>query len=316
MPYQASWQVQVGLSKETTWGTAVAPSVFYPASKSVKLDTRYQNLLEEGWEGIAGKDKLYVQGVGWTEVNLPDMWFYPDNSVHFLMAMMGTDTVTGAGPYTHTITVNNSVNPPSYTFSKFDGLVATARQSAGVYLEQVSLKFANPGKLAISAVGRGKLGTNATKPTAAYSTLSPYLPWQGALTLNGSANARLIDCQLDIKRPLGQIWGLSNTQDLTGQVVQDLEVDLKMTFVPIDYTEFNLFLNNTQGAFSLIFTSGAATLTFQMSKCAFEDPTVIDHGQAFARIMATGRAIVNSTDAGTGNAPLKIIAVNAQSGAF
>lgn len=316
MPYQASWQVQVGLAKETTWGTAVPSTIFYPAGKNTKLDSRFQNLLEEGWEGIAGKDKVYIQGTGWSELNWPDMWFYPDTSPHFLMALLGTDTVTGSGPFTHTITLNNTANTPSYSCTKFDGLVATARQSAGVYFEQLTLKFANPGKFAINAVGRGKLATNATKPTASYSALTPYVPWQAALTLNGSSNARLIDCQIDIKRPLGQIWGMSNTQDMTGEVVSDMEVALKMTYVPIDYTEYNLFLNNTQGAFSLIFTSGASTLTFQMSKCAFEDPTPIDHGQSFARIMATGRAISNATDAGTGNSPLKIVAVNAQASAY
>lgn len=316
MPYQASWQIQCGLAKETTWGTAVPSTSFFPAGKNAKLDTRYQNLLDEGYEGIAGKDKAYMQGTGWSEINWPDMWFYPDTSPHFLMAMMGTDTVTGAGPYTHTITVLNTANTPSYSCTKFDNLVATARQSAGVYFEAISLKYSNPGKFSIAATGRGKIATNATKPTASYSTLLPYLPWQGALTLNGSANARLIDCQMDIKRPLSQIWGMSNTQDMTGQVVTDLEVDLKLTFVPIDYTELNLFLNNTQGAYSIIFTSGVSSLTFQMTKCAFEDPTVIDHGQPFARISASGRAIVNSTDAGTGNSPLKIVAINAQSAAY
>jgi hypothetical protein len=305
MPYQPSWQVQVGLAKETTWGTAVPSTVFFPAGKNSKLDSRFQNLLEEGWEGIAAKDKVYVQGTGWTEVNWPDMWFYPDTSVHFLMAVMGADTVTGSSPFTHTITALNTGNTPSYSCTKFDGLVATARQSAGVYIEQVTLKFVNPGKFAINAVGRGKLATNATKPTASYSALTPYIPWQAALTLNGSSNARLVDCQIDIKRPLAQVWGMSNTQDMTGQVVQDMEVN-----------EYNLFLNNTQGAFSVIFTNGTNTLTLQMSKLAFEDPTPIDHGQPAARIMATGRAIANATDAGTGNAAIKVVAVNSQASAY
>ena len=316
MPYQPSWQVQIGLAKESSWGTAVGSTIFFPAGKNAKLDTRYENQLEEGWEGVAGKDKVYIQGTGYSELNWPDMWFYPDVSPNFLMAMLGTDTVTGAGPFTHTLTVNNSTNTPSYSCTKFDNLAATARQSAGVYFEQVSMKFSNPGKFSIAASGRGKIATNATKPVASYSALTPYIPWQAALTLNSSSNQRLIDCQIDIKRPLSQIWGFSNSQDMTGLVVTDMEVNVKMTYVPIDYSELNLFLNNTQPPFSLVFTSGTNTLTFQMSKMAFEDPTTLDHGQEYARVMVAGRAIVNSTDAGTGNAPIKIIAVNSQSGAY
>src|SRR5258708_7422425 len=146
MPYQASWQIQMGWAKETTWGTAVPPTTFWPAAKSAKLDTRYQNLLDEGYTGVAGKDKAYLQGVGHSVFDMPDMWFYPDTSPHFLMAILGVDTVTGSNPYTHTITLQNSGNPPSYTATKFDNLVATARQAPGIYLNQVALEYQNPGK--------------------------------------------------------------------------------------------------------------------------------------------------------------------------
>lgn len=316
MPYQPSWLVQVGLSKESVWGTAVAPATFFPVRGAVKVELRQNNLLDEGWTGVAGKDKTFIPGVQWSELDWPDMWFYPDTTPHFIMGMLGVDTVTGTNPYTHTLTLLNTGNPPSYTTSKFDGLVATARQAAGVYFSDVSMKFANPGKFSIAVKGMGKIPTNATKPTASYSSLAPYIPWQAAATIGGSGNTKLIECQLDIKRPLAQIWGFNNTQDQTGIVVSDLEVNLKMTFAAQDYTELNYFINNTQPVVSILFTSGASTLTLQMSKVAFEDPTNLDHGSPYARVVATGRAISNSTDAGTGNSPIKVIAVNAQSTAY
>jgi hypothetical protein len=122
--------------------------------------------------------------------------------------------------------------------------------------------------------------------------------------------------QLDIKRPLSQIWGFSQSQDQSGMVVADMEVNNKMTFAPQDYTELNYFLNNTQPTFSLTLLSDVNSLTLQMSKLAFEDQTTLDHGQPFARIVATGRAVVNATDAGIGNAPIKVIAVNSQSASY
>lgn len=310
-----SWLLFAGLSKESAWGTAVAPATFYP-SKNPKVDTVFTDILDDGYRSNASKDQGYYQGEGHSEIDLPDIKMYPDDAVHFLMAMLGADAVTGAGPYTHTITLLNTALPPSYTVAKYDAAVATARQAAGVNFEEVQLKFANPGIFNVAVKGRGKIPTNATKPTAAYSSAGIYLPWQAALTIAGGASTKLIDMELTLKRKIDQIWGIGGTQDVSGQNVDVLEVAGKLTFVPADYTEYNYYVNNTQPTVSIVFTSGTNTLTLQMSKVAFVAPTPLDSGSPYLKVPASFRAIANSTDAGVGNAPLKVIAVNSRSAAY
>lgn len=221
--------------------------------------------------------------------------------------------------FQHTMTVLNSGPPPSYTLARFDKLITggvTSRQYSGCYLEEVNIKFANPGKLEVGAKGRGKLGANVAVGTPAYDAALFFAPWQGALTLGGVVNARLINADLLIKAPVPQIFGMANTQSPTAAVADQLTVTGKMTFVPDDYTEYNYYMNNTQPAASIVFTNNFAQATFQMTKCAFMDPTVLNHSGNYTAIDTTFEAISNSTDAGTGNAPLKAILGNTKATVF
>lgn len=310
-----TFRLFAGLAKETTWGTAVPATTFYPILKP-KHAVKYQTILDQGFRSNAAKDQGWFQGTAHTEIDYPDMMFYPDDSGHLFMGMLGTDTISGAGPYTHTITLLNSALPPSYTLVKFDALLATARSVAGSYMEDVTLKFAHRGALTVGVKARGKIEANVTAPSNTYSSAPILMPWQGALTLGGGSNAKLIDFSLNIKRPVELIFGINNSQDATAGNVGPIEVTGKMTFVPTDFTEINYYLNNTQPATSIVFTSGTNTLTLQMTKTAFEDPTELDHGSAYAKISASFRAIANATDAGTGNSPLKVIAVNGKAAAY
>lgn len=312
----ATWQLQLGLAKETTLGTAVPATTFLPV-KTPKFIVKYATIRDDAMRGNASMDQAYYQGEGYTEVDTGDMHFYPDDSLHFLMAVLGVDTITGAGPYTHPLTLLNTGRPPSYTFQKYDSSVATVRQVAGVLINDVSLKFTTTNsKLILAAKGKGRIATNATKQAAAYSTAGMLLPWQAALTLAGGGNIKLLDFQLNLKRAVDLIFGAQGTQDSTDGNVGPLEVTGKMTFASADYTEYNYYLNNTQPITSIVFTSGANTFTIQMSKTAFEDPTDLDHGSTYLKTSASFRAIANATDAGTGNSPIKFIGVNTRATAY
>lgn len=313
---KATWQVFTGLAKETTWGTGVTATTFLPCSQP-KFEDVIDPVYDDSMKGIASKNHSYTPGVSHGEFELPDMPFYPDDSGHLLMGVLGADAITGAGPYTHTMTVLNTGAPPSYTLVKYDALVATVRQIAGGYFEEVTIKFANPGRLTIGAKGSGKTGANVTKPTASYSTAAFYVPFQGVLTWAGGANARMVEMELTIKRPVEQVFGISNVSDPTAAVSGQLEVEGTVTFAPDDYTEFTAFLTNTQPSFSTLFTSGTNTMTIQMSKLALVSPSVLDHGGPYTKFSTKFTAIDNATDAGaSGNAPLKIVLVNGKSVAY
>jgi hypothetical protein len=303
------------MTKEVTYQVPLAATTFFPIIAS-KHRPRYDKIVDDGYRGNASQDQAWYQGVGWTEIDWANMNVYPDDTGHFLMGLFGVDGISGGGPYTHTITLLNTALTPSYTGARFTGLLATADQIAGIFWDQLTFKFVNPGKFTLDVRGKGIIQGQVAAPANVYSAAQILLPWQGALTLAGSANAKMINGSIIIKRDSAQIFGMANQQGPTSAVVPAMEITGKMEFWSSDHTELNYYLNNTQPAASLLFTSGVNTWTFQMSKIAFEDPTELDFGTQYARLQTSYRAIANSTDAGTGNAPGKIILVNNRSTAY
>lgn len=380
-----TWQYFVGFAKETTWGTPVAATSFFlvPAAKH---HPRYEDQFDQGMRGSAARDQAYYQGPGWTELDWPDMLWYPDDSVHFLMAMLGVDTLTGAaktgtiasasagatslsytvgtggapvngdifvldtgtnvsevvtvtgvsgtGPYTltvaatrfahgasapasalfsHAITLNNTTAAPSYTGVRFTGLQATAEQVAGVYWDQVELRWQNPGKLTVAARGRGLIQGSVTKPTNTYSNAQFVIPWQAKVTIASLSDTQLVDATVTIARPVDMLFGQNGTQNASAAVQDRLAVTGKMTFLASDMAEFNYYFQNAQPSVLVQFAGGSGLLNLQMSKCAFNDPTEIDMGGKYARTMVSFNAIANATDASTGVSPLKATGVSSRS---
>jgi hypothetical protein len=389
---QPNWVVTVGLAKETTWGTAVNPATTFLSTDAPVFDEKQDPVYDRGLRGIRSALQSMTFGAGHTELDIPNMPWYGDDSGHLLMSMMGTDTITGttrtgtigavsigatsvtytpgtggasvtgdvfkidaglptqeiviptsiaanvwtvpaSGPnsfkfahsasaptsclFTHTMTVLNTAQPPSYTLAKYDALNSTnARQIPGVYFEELVLKMTNPGKFTAQVKGRGKLGTNAAKSTAVYSAEPFNVPWQAAFTIGGIANARVIDWGLSLKAPNDQIFGMANTQSPTAAVSDQLTAVGTAIVVPDDYTEFNYYLNNTQPALSVALDNGSTRTTFQMTKTGIINPTVLEHNGNYTLLKLVYEDISNSTDAGTGNAPVKAVLLNGKSTAY
>src|SRR5215472_18482220 len=122
-----SWELFTGIASETTWGTPVAATDYYPLTKP-KFSVVYEPIEDIGFRSNASELQAWYQGVGSTMVELPDMLFYPNASGHLLMAMLGVDTNVTT---THTLTLLNTGLPKSYTLGKFWGGVATQDQTAG-----------------------------------------------------------------------------------------------------------------------------------------------------------------------------------------
>lgn len=375
------------MGKETTWGTpAVSPTVSWTTDKPSVTD-KIDAIWDRSIRGIRAEAQAVSFGAGHSEIDLPDMPFYGDDSGHLLMAILGVDTMTpasgatqktgtiasasagattltyttvagsapvtndyftlqdstngneivqatavsGAGPYTltvaatkyahgaatpanqlfqHVLTLQNSSAPSSYTLWKQDALTAQARQWAGIYWTELALKFANPGSLTADLKGTGKLGSMVSTITPTYSAVPFFVPWQTTFTLAGVSNARMVDWEFDLKGPSTQIFGMNNTQSPTAAVPGRVSLTGKFTIVPDDYTEFNYYLNNTQPACVATLDNGLTRSTFQMSKTAFVDPVTLDHSSDYTSIAASYEAVSNSSDAGTGNAPVKVTLLN------
>jgi hypothetical protein len=305
----------LGLAKETTWGTPVVATTFFPVSKPSSFVPDYEDLVDDGDRNNASGEQAFYQGVGLTPFDTGEMLVWPDDSLHWLMALLGVDTISGAGPYTHPLTLLNAGDPPSYTLTLFDNLIANARRISGAQVNEVNIKWATKGKLTIQAKGMGKIADSVAKPTEAFSAAAAFLGWQYAATVS-AANTKMEEGELNLKRQLDFIYGGAGTQDANQRSIAELYVSGRYTFAAADDTEKAYYTGNTQPASSIVFTSGTNTLTLQMTKTAFGKGSAIDRSNKYSRTVLPFRAIANSTDAGTGNGPIKIIGVNGRSTAY
>ena len=316
VPLIQTWQGQVMIAKETTWGTYVAPSganqtIFH---KLVKVEDIINDELDESYQGVRSKTQGFYPGFRYAKITI-DFYVAQLNVGNFFMAWFGKDTKTGAGdPFTHTF-AENDATPPSYSISNFDNTIATTRAIEGAYLQDLTLSYTSgKGMFMGNAVFLGKyVDVGQTKPTATYDTAPHYIPYQNALTLNGSANAHLVDMKLVFHQDVIPQFGASGTQDVTAFSTGSITVTGDLTFDPIDNTEIQLYRGNTQGAFSALFTNTAShTLTITMTKCAFKNGTVIDQSSPYATVKAKVEGIRNTTDVG----PCGVVLLNSLSTAY
>lgn len=303
----------VGLAKETTWGTGVAPTTadqFVPIMNP-KLEDIIESIYDDNYRSRISQHQGFQQGFRQGKYSFESQWF-PDVCGNWLMGIMGTDG--WASSTTHPFTVLNTALPPSYTVQDFYGQSGTKTRSlTGMYFDTVTLSGSDKGplKATVSLMG-GKASVAVAKPTSAYTVAQPFLTWQGALTLNSVANAKLISYDLTLKRNVLPILAMG-AQDPSAALSAQFTASGKMVFETNDDTEYLLYSTTAQAAFpiSVVFTSGSNTLTIVMTTAQFETPTQFDRGSPFVKTSVSFQGIDNSTDGGA----CKITLVGGKSGA-
>lgn len=310
-----TWRQVLGMAKETTWGTGVVATTFFPIAKPSGFVPQFEDIVDDGDRNNASGEQAYYQGVGLTPFDTGEMLVWPDDSLHWLMALLGVDTISGAGPYTHPLTLLNTGLPPSYTLTLFDNLIATARRIVGAQVNEVTLKWSVKGKLTIQAKGIGKIADTVAKPTEAFSAAAAFLGWQFAANIGG-ANTKIEEGELTLKRQVDPVYGAVGTQDMNDRSIAELYVSGRYTFAAADDTEKTLYTGNTQPSSLLTWTSGTNVLAIQMTKTAFGKGGDIDRSNKYSRTVVPFRAIANATDVGTGNAPVKATGTNGKAVAY
>lgn len=127
----------IGLAKEATQGTYLAPAFFIPASNITAEDV-YAPLRDESYRNNDTILQGLYQGAGESTFNF-DVLAYPDALPHLLRAIIGPDTVT-AGVST-TLASNSVVNAGtlSLTASVASNSVIQISDTAGANLEYVKV---------------------------------------------------------------------------------------------------------------------------------------------------------------------------------
>jgi len=322
MSVQQSVRSYLGIAKEATRGTAVAPTDFIPVMKdALKPVDIVDPLYDTGLRGSNVLNYNYIPGRTRSTVDFGGAVF-ADTVGYGIAGLLGSVATTGASaPFTHEITLFNSlasggdVQPISYTLTDF--YAVDVRSYPGCQFSDFSLKFNADGMLEYDAKSTGWLSETVSDPTPTFSTILPTPVWRGTVSIGGSAVSTAMTGNIDMKRPATPIYGISNTQDPYQVFLGPLEVTGKITFVMEDDSELLNFLNNTQPAlvFNWAYGSGAAEVQIQatLTKGAYTTG-VIERGEDFVQVSVDFNAQSNTTDDGAsgGFSPIKWVLKNAK----
>lgn len=322
MAVQASVRSYVGIAKETTRGTAVAPTDFIPVAKdSLAPVDIVDPLYDTGLRGSNVVNYNYIPGRKRSTFDFGGAVF-ADTIGYSLAGILGAVSTSGASaPYTHTISLENSltsnidVQPTSYTLTDF--YAANVRRFPGCQFSDFSLKFNADGMLEYDAKTTGWSSSTTTDPTPTFSTVLPTPVWQGTVSIGGSSVSTAMEGSIEMKRAVTPIYGISQTQDPYQVFLGGLEVTGTIKFVMETDAELTRYISNTQPAIILNWAYGAGASAIQiqatLTKGAYT-AAAISRGDDFVSITINLNAQANTTDAGAsaGYAPIKWVLQNAK----
>jgi hypothetical protein len=322
MSVQQSVRSYLGIAKEVTRGTAVAPTDFIPVMKdNLKPVDIVDPLYDTGLRGSNVLNYNYIPGRTRSTVDFGGAVF-ADTVGYAIAGVLGSVATTGvSAPYTHTISLFNSltsggdVQPISYTLTDF--YAVDVRSYPGCQFSDFSLKFNADGMLEYDAKSTGFQSEVVSDPTPTFSTVLPTPVWRGTVSIGGSTVSTAMTGNIDMTRPATPIYGISNTQDPYQVFLGPLEVTGKITFVMDNDSQLLNFLNNSQPAlvFNWAYGAGASAVQIQatLTKGAYTTG-VIERGEDFVQVSVDINAQSNTTDAGSsgGFSPIKWVLQNAK----
>lgn len=307
MSVQNSVRSFIGIAKETTKGTAVAPTDYLLVqADSLKPADIIDPLYDNGLRGSLVENYNYIPGRTRSTFDFSSSAF-PDGIGYALTGLLGSVATTGStAPYTHTISLKNNLTaaadaqPLSYTLTDF--YAAAVRAYPGIQFTDFSLKFNADGLLEYDAKSTGWASSAASTPTPSFSTVLPTPVWAGTVSIGGSAVSNAVEGEITMKRAVTPVYGISNTQNPYSVFVGALETEGKFTFAMEDNTELTRFLSNTQPAITLNWTQGSGASLTQIqatiTKGAYT-AAVIERGDDYVQVSIELNAQGNTTDAGS-----------------
>jgi hypothetical protein len=178
MSVQQSVRSYLGIAKEATKGTIVAPTDFIPVAKdSLKPVDVVDALYDTGLRGSNIMNYNYIQGRTRSTVDYGGAVF-ADTIGYSLAGLLGSVATSGvSAPYTHTISLKNSLTsgaddqPISYTLTDF--YAADVRSYPGCQFSDFSLKFNADGMLEYDTKTTGWASSAVSDPTPTFSTVLP-----------------------------------------------------------------------------------------------------------------------------------------------
>jgi hypothetical protein len=322
MSVQASVRSYLGIAKEVTKGTVVAPTDFIPVAKdNLKPVDVVDPLYDTGLRGSNVVNYNYIQGRSRSTFDFGGAVF-ADTIGYSIAGLLGSVSTSGvSAPYTHTISLENSltsdtdVQPISYTLTDF--YAVDVRSYPGCQFSDFSLKFNADGMLEYDAKTTGWASQTVSDPTPTFSTVLPTPVWRGTVSIGGASVATAMEGNIDMTRAATPIYGISNTQNPYQVFLGPLEVTGSIKFVMENDSQLLNFLNNSQPAIVLDWAYGSGATAVQISATITKGAYtagVIERGDDFVSVTIELNGQANTTDAGStgGFAPIKWVLKNAK----
>lgn len=298
----------VGFGKETTRGTAVAPTLFTPATDFKPEDVR-NYVSDTGIRGsyVESYNEIPTQGWATYEFSGP---VYVDTIGAILKGLLGDETVSGTAPYTHVFSVLNSGQPPSFTVTDYNGF--NARQFPGAQFSSLEMKFDASGLLECTAKATAMPSTTTTKPAQTFSAVAAKPGYTGVVTIAGTQTGLVESGTLTIARKVDPILAVNGTQSPKQIWGEAVSFSGSLTIIYEDDTFLTPMLSGTQQTLDVVFGSTPASLQVHGSQALFTKATV-ERSKDWVELAVDFTGVANTTDAGAsgGYSPVKATLINA-----
>jgi hypothetical protein len=267
---------QLGIKKETTWGTPVTVDRFFPIIPGDGFDGGPEALMGAGV--YAGKVSPQLENAVLGNESYKgtyQMEVYDHSQGLLYEAMLGAVSSSGAGPYTRTFTPAEPL--PSYTMQEvFADNTGTLRALtySGCVCEAWEVNF-EPGKIVTLGMDwSAKSETNATAvATAAYSTTPvPVVAQNVAVTFGGSTvNLKNLKLRCDNALSYDERRFLGSATVGRQQISKEVRKFTSEGALELEnaFTEYLKYKANTFFAVVVTCTVGSNTITFTMSNTRY-----------------------------------------------
>ena len=320
----------LGIMPEATRGTlnSGGTPVYIPVT--APQVTPMQTFLRD--EALRGSPVMVydqVQGVRHDEYDAK-FYLFADTFPNLVKAVLGgTDTVTGAGPYTHNIKLLNNASigsqPQSYSIMDFDG--ANFFTMLGAQADQLEISFGAEAAAEATVkffTNPYTSGTSATSPFSApsLSTVHMIPAWDTTILVGGTPYSYISDGTLTLARKTAPIFTMGAQapyQNFAGPI----EVSGKFTAVvnsqsdPWSTGSGATALTRSPQSLVIFFTdpndsSGGTqfSVSFTMTQAQFQN-VKRTRGKAYTEVEVEFTANADATDATTGYSPIQANIINA-----
>jgi hypothetical protein len=263
----------LGFGLESTAGTAVSRTNWL-AVLDAPIQVEHEWVEEQvlGWSGDVGhvaaahhKASSKINGTFQVELS------YDDTSVMLGAHALGVTGTSGAGPYTHAITLGNQ--PVALTIEKVLGDSGNSELFAGCRINTYELSVETGGVMTCTV---GVIGMIATYPSAGTPTMFQgrkrvIHAHAGTLSFN-SVNYTLMSLNLSVTRNLQETPTLGSYT--TGQPIADkTDVTLTVRARGLYSALRTAWSAGTQSDAQITFTSGSDTFTIKLSQAQIRSLT-------------------------------------------